>query len=50
MPETAKALRDRIALFRRHLSEAVDADLTRDYLSKTQTQDTIKRLCERLTA
>jgi len=34
MPVTAKALRDRIALLRRLLSEAVDVDVTRNYLNE----------------
>jgi hypothetical protein len=34
MPVTAKALRDRIALLRRLLSETVDVDVTRNYLNE----------------
>jgi hypothetical protein len=34
MPVTAKTLRDRIALLRRLLSEAVDVDVTRNYLNE----------------
>jgi hypothetical protein len=34
MPVTAKTLRDRIALLRRLLSEAVDTDVTRNYLNE----------------
>ena len=34
MPMTAKALRDRIALLRRLLSETVDVDVTRNYLNE----------------
>ena len=34
MPVTAKMLRDRIALLRRLLSEAVDVDVTRNYLNE----------------
>jgi hypothetical protein len=39
MPQTAKTLRDRIALFRRLLSEAVDADLAAaSWISKDATR------------
>jgi hypothetical protein len=34
MPVTAKTLRDRIALLRKLLSEAVDVDVTRNYLNE----------------
>ena len=34
MPMTAKALRDRVALLRRLLSETVDVDVTRTYLNE----------------
>jgi hypothetical protein len=34
MPETAKTLRDRIALLRKLLSEIVDADVARNYFNE----------------